>query len=571
MVRGLLCRRDFGVNGVGTTRPGLVNAVAPLGCGRQEGVRMKRSLLARLPEFVGVLCVVFLGTAAHAAPPAPSFLPGQPMLAGNQVILLWVPVAGATRYTIYLNGGKLAEGPANQYMGLGPEAAGEYRYEIAAVDAAGVEGPKSAPGIVRITKLEAPTDLQVRADPDAATISLNWGAPQGAVIYNVFRTQNAAGAYSLVGSVQDPSYRDPELKPGSYYYKISARDILGKESPSSAPVKAVLTEREERESAEPIVMKVQATTELARIDYLGNRKVSQVMCVRVAATTGDLWVLDPLARAIFVVSPSDGALIKTIGPLEQQPWMFDFGPNGDLYVTTVGGSLEVLTAEGDFKARFPLMRPSDSDTSFWEGIPSVTKNYGPSGGAVACAPDEVWVSDQHYGAIEVFDYSGVFRRYIHSYTDKAGKKVRFPAVGELQVLGGGRVLVTFPLAHYAVALDKDLKEVFTIGKRAEGFVGGFIGISGVFVLPDGSLLLTDPGVNSMQMFSGTTGQYLYHLGGLVAEEDPRQPGRPTIDFSGISNAVLTKGDELWLFAGTEGVLMKRSLSKDGPVRVRKEK
>ena len=35
---------------------------------------------------------------------APTFMPGFPMLAGDDVMIMWVPVPGAVKYRIYQNG-----------------------------------------------------------------------------------------------------------------------------------------------------------------------------------------------------------------------------------------------------------------------------------------------------------------------------------------------------------------------------------------------------------------------------------------------------------------------------------
>ena len=69
-----------------------------------------------------VVCGLVLPQSASAALPAPNWLPGQPILAGNQIIAMWLPVPGAVKYNVYLDGNKIFESPGNQYMGLAPEA-----------------------------------------------------------------------------------------------------------------------------------------------------------------------------------------------------------------------------------------------------------------------------------------------------------------------------------------------------------------------------------------------------------------------------------------------------------------
>ena len=126
----------------------------------KEGGKMKRTFMkAAVKTFTVFLAVAILVIgvgmtgSAQAALPAPNWLPGQPLLAGNQVIAMWLPIPGAVKYVVYLDGKQIAESPANQYMGLAPETAGDHIYEVKAVDAAGAESQKSSPGMIKIIKL----------------------------------------------------------------------------------------------------------------------------------------------------------------------------------------------------------------------------------------------------------------------------------------------------------------------------------------------------------------------------------------------------------------------------------
>ena len=79
----------------------------------------------------------------------PEFLPGQPLLAGSQVLLLWTPVPGATSYAVYHNGTREAVVGANQHLAAAPKDPGEHKYQVAAIDATGAEGERSAPGTAK--------------------------------------------------------------------------------------------------------------------------------------------------------------------------------------------------------------------------------------------------------------------------------------------------------------------------------------------------------------------------------------------------------------------------------------
>ncbi len=536
---------------------------------REKGQSMARVLLGlrSLVCLVAVLAVA--GSVAGAAPPAPNFLPGQPMLAGNQVIAMWLPVPGAVKYIVYLNGAKVAELSANQYIAPAPEKAGEYVYEVSAVGATGAEGPKSKPGKITIIKLEPPTDLLARTDRRSKLISLRWSAGTGAVLFNVFRAPSKEGPFELIASVQAPGHKDPNLEPGTYYYRVTARDVSGKESAPSDVLEVVLEPPPQVVKKIKIVFQIWPSKETARYEWLGEETIGMVADLKLAPDGRELWLADPGRKAIYVLSVSDGALAAKIGPLEFRPVKLDFDDRGTLYVTGMEGTVNVMSADGTVQETWQMPRPPETNEAIWKRLPAAVKSYGSQGGDVLCRPDEVWVSDQKFQVIERFTYDGEFLGYLYEYTDITGKKVRFPAVGEMEELPGGRVLVTFPLGHYAVALESDgqggLKEVYNIGVATAGFVGGFIGIAGVGFTPDGNLVLTDPGVHTVQVFSVESGRYLYHIGGDEPKEDPRQPGRPLIDFSGLSFAQFTRKGELVLYAGTEKAIMKRRLVGDGPV------
>ncbi len=55
-----------------------------------------------------------LAPAARADLPTPAFLPNSPLLAGTQIIILWLPVPGAVKYNVYLNDKKVGESPSIQ-------------------------------------------------------------------------------------------------------------------------------------------------------------------------------------------------------------------------------------------------------------------------------------------------------------------------------------------------------------------------------------------------------------------------------------------------------------------------
>jgi hypothetical protein len=149
---------------------------------------------------------------SSAAPPAPNWMPGFPLMAGQQVILMWSPVPGATKYIIYLNGEKMTESAAFQGTIPTPEKSGEYEVTVSAIDGSGTEGPKSQPGMIKIISLEPPKDLFSMISQDS--IGIRWDRTEGAMIYNVYRAKDVNSEKKLIGSVQDTIFRDKEIVKG---------------------------------------------------------------------------------------------------------------------------------------------------------------------------------------------------------------------------------------------------------------------------------------------------------------------------------------------------------------------
>jgi hypothetical protein len=158
----------------------------------------------------------------------------------------------------------------------------------------------------------------------------------------------------------------------------------------------------------------------------------------------------------------------------------------------------------------------------------------------------------------VFDYAGKFRRYIYSYTDNAGKKEHTPSISTLENLQGGRVLLGFAMLHEAIAVDKDMKEVFSIGKVGDGLIGRLMGINGMYETEKGDIIVTDAAVNSIQVFD-KDGKYLYHIGSSEASEDKNQRGRAVTDFGSflISAQFVNEKDFVIYVASDKAIQVRR--------------
>ncbi|NIS75862.1 MAG: hypothetical protein GTO08_11445 [Deltaproteobacteria bacterium] len=189
-----------------------------------------------LPFAVGII-FASTSTVCMAQLPAPAYLPGFPILAGQQIMVMWAPVPGAAQYKVYRNDKLITTTNANQYFDQIGDAAGEFAYQVSAVGSDGSEGPKSEAKSVKILKLEKPKNIVGRQIQE--TVGLRWEGNEAATAYNVYRAEkDEPDAYKLLASVTTSYYKDSTIELGkTYYYKVLAKDIAGKESPPSKPFK----------------------------------------------------------------------------------------------------------------------------------------------------------------------------------------------------------------------------------------------------------------------------------------------------------------------------------------------
>lgn len=213
-----------------------------------------------------ILAALVVAGSASAEPPAPNWMPGFPMLAGPQVIMMWQPVPGAVKYKVYMNGKPVADTPAMQHMLAAPEQSGEYKVEISAVDAAGKEGPKSRASAFKIVKVSPPKNATPLVS--GKNVLLRWDAVEGAVVYNVYKRGKGEKEFKLLHSSQDTRFSDTTGEIGKEYeYAFSAKDVSGKESDRSESLAvylaaAVAAKKEKEYAINPIPTVRQQTIEM---------------------------------------------------------------------------------------------------------------------------------------------------------------------------------------------------------------------------------------------------------------------------------------------------------------------
>ncbi len=524
-------------------------------------------MLRLVPRLLAVFAILLGPALALAGLPAPSFLPGQPMLVGNQVLMIWNPVPGAAGYVVFRNGEPVGRTTANQYLEPAPEASGTYRYQVAAEDASGLRGELSEPGVVKIQHIEPPKRVVAWPDPASGTIGVLWDQVDGAVIYNVYRSADGA-PFALVASVQDVTYVDGDVQAGvRYAYRITARDATGAESAPSAEVEAQAA-RPERARRDELVFRALPTREVYRLERLGTDDLREVSFLGLGPA-GKLWVVTPRTGRIHRLD-RDGIEEAVLGPFVAEatgyalrPHKLGFADDGDLFVTdALNGVLARLSPAGELRWARGILTPPPQNAEVWEGFPDRVRSLPATPSSVALVGDEIWVTDQRFQLLYRFSQQGELLGYL-THGRRKSERFRLPGVGEVAAFPDGRVLLTFPLSHYAAVFDRELQLLAELGADVRGYVGGFVGIHGAQPLEGGRVLLTDPAVGSVQVFDAASGAYLYHLAGPEPRPDPAYDQRADFAYHKPNMAVTDGRGRFWLYDAAARALV--CLEQAGPV------
>lgn len=521
-----------------------------------------------------VMASAIVPTPAAAALPAPNWLPGQPMLAGTQVIAMWLPVPGAVKYIVYLNGERIMESPANQYIGAAPDGTGEFKFEVTAVDGTGAESPRSKAGVIKILKLEPPREPIYRVVGE--DVVLRWDRPTGAVIFNIYRGEAAEGPFTLLASVQEETYKDSGLEKGkTFYYAVSAKDITGKES-DKGPAAVV----EIKEASAGVVVKkydlvIIPSQQIRRIGNMGDWYLDKITFAG-RGPDGLIYLLTDSAvvraiddnfvvqRTVFVSKPegmSSNLRLYDMDFVDQDLAVFTDPANGVVHMVDLNSGRVKWTT----RIRKPT-REEDEDT--WKALPEDYRIARAIPAAVAALDDgNVWVSDERGAIIHILDEDGEYVDWIANYSVDSARGIeekRLAIVNFMRGTSDGKVLIASPLGRRVLKLDPETYTAqYQVGNAAN-MIGNFIGIRGFYYNEGEPLLVADPTMHTVQGFDLATGEYLFSLGGPVKEADPSQSTRPMIDFNGPMYPILLEGGNIALWLGFDKEFTLRRLMEKLP-------
>ena len=185
---------------------------------------------------VTVLLLTALASVASAA--SPKLMAA--FLVKGKVGLKWGKVAGVSEYLVFRKGPdgdftQIGTTDQDRYFDETIVGGNTYVYKIAIVE----DGQEVFSGTKSVTipgatgAFTAPKWVGVRLDQDK--VYLNWDPVEGAIAFNIWRSQTSGSDFDVVGTSQGSRYVDKEglIKGTTYYYVLSAMNQEFEETPMS--------------------------------------------------------------------------------------------------------------------------------------------------------------------------------------------------------------------------------------------------------------------------------------------------------------------------------------------------
>ena len=461
--------------------------------GEEVMIRMKSMWKIATAGLLAVLLFAATAGTAAAELPAPNFMPGFPLLAGTQVILMWSPVPGAEKYRVYMDGKVALDGLASFQANMtSPTAGGEHLIEVTAVDAKGVEGKRSAPGKIMIVVLEPPQGIEILTSETA--VSLRWSSTRGAVIYDVYRREKGAKEPTLLSSTQESRYTDTTVAKGKeYLYSVKAKDITGKSSVSS----------EEKSASLQVVST--STLKSYKLIPRGTKKVAsydlEFYYPQDVAIAKDGRVI--VAADVLLLFPKGISATADMTPLLNGQQGFNgvgFGNNGEILAAHSSGDAYVLNPAGDsVLLKMTIPRPDNGVLLY--GFAERPKNpYQRSASPIAAdiAQDpqgNFYVTDNGNYRLVKFSSDGKFLGTV-AYAPKGEDWLVFNP-SYLAIDRNGNKFVS--QISEIVVFGKDDKRAGLIGALGQG-VGSFAKVRGLAFDTEGNIVASDSQNGSVQGF-----------------------------------------------------------------------
>lgn len=506
---------------------------------------------------------------------APGFASGFPMLTGENVMLMWVPVPDAVKYKIYLDGNEIGEAPAPPFTHSAPTEVGVYKYTITGIDANGVEGSASEAGELSIFRLEQPKNVSHKFLD--GLLKLHWASAPGAVIYEVYRADSNEGPFKLIVSTTKTKYIDTEVQEKKeyvdkkVYYKIVSVSTFDKKS-TDTETHEFNVQKAVRDIPHHFDLKIYRTKEVLFVKPEGGGTDIQSSYDAVFLSDGEHLVnVDTLARKVAVIN-SEGREVSRIGEASVRPDRYSepirvaVDEDDNIYLLdNKKPTIFVYGSNGDFIAAFDTH--TIDEKVILDHYKAFTEPVTPKLNAILVHGDKIYAADKMTGVIQIYDKSD--GRFIDYYRKvKTGEIIYFGVVGKMLLSDDDKLYLSLPLASNANISVVDFKtneHLSYFDYFIQGDPGTFYTVSGMAFEKGGDLIVSDGIRHTVQVFHKEDGFYKYHIGGEKALRTKNSTvNRPAVnlDYSGALN-VDSRG-RLWIYLGREKGFSVREYIGDKP-------
>jgi hypothetical protein len=514
---------------------------------------------------------------------APSFVPGFPMPAGENVMILWVPIPGAVKYRIYLNGEPIGEATAPPFKYPYPSEPCVLKFTITGVDKEGNEGPKSKEGKISIIRLVQPCCFTESFKDER--LRLRWEVVPNALIYDIYRADSKDGPYRLIASITETKYVDSEIKKSekvdqTFYYKIVSKDKFNRSSTDDESHEVKI----QKEAGPPPIpspsLKIMRSKEVTFV------KPDILSCFDAAFLSDkkSLVLVDTFSQKIIVID-STGKTIRTIGEAGirpdqyKEPIRIAVDENDSVYVLDAKkprifaydskGALIYSKKVHTIDEAEIINHYSDS---MWIKEPLVPKLN-----AIVVHDDHLYAADNMTGVIQIYDkYDGSFVDYYKNKKDD--KIVYFASINKILISDDDKLYLGGSLLRKVMVVDINTGELLLEIGTSKTYVGSFASVNGMAFDKNGDLVVSDGVFHTVQLFSKDKGLYkdsnsgyIYHIGGEKAAPDPaskdkrpevNKEQRPNVnlDFAGPVN--FDADGRLWVYLGRDKGFSVREYIKD---------
>lgn len=513
-------------------------------------MRIHVSAARRTAAVLAALMMIAGATSVRAA--GPSMMPGFPLRAGSNVMLMWMPFPGAASYNVYRAekaGGpyeKVGSTPANTLMDANiPMDKAVYYTVKALID--GKEGDASAEVTLSgIEPMKTPAFSGFLITQDGK-VALRWENNPKAAFYNLFRSDAEKGEYKLLTSIQDTKHTDTNVTSGkTYYYKVTAVSSGNIESPKAEKPYVVKAEKVVVVEEKQYTLIRKDVSEENTYDVDGNMVLRSPKDVALDGR-GNLFVAD--GRGFIHYVSGEFKLLRTIGEAPagfKGTWGFAEGiffdqKAGLLYcVYPANNQIRVFDLEGKMSGIFSLDKPDPKSAPKLDWAPYPVD-------IIVGGDGNLWVTDAAYFQIVVLGKDGKEIRRISLPRENPGRK---PDDGNLispSMLAinpkTGKVYVLEVALQRVTVLDKEGKFAGRMGGRG-AMPGKMLLPAGVAVDEDGTVYVGDRNQAQMQSFS-EKGEYLATFVNPKKKDADRQLGIfPGIVGVAVSNGMIYYTDVL---------------------------